>query len=143
MRISTKGRYSLEALLFLSLLHEGVFASTRQISEHTGITDGYLEQLFIPLKKGGFIRGIRGPAGGYLLGPSPSEIRVGDVLRCVEGSMEPVACLASETCDSANECRTRQIWHELHVAITSCVDSITIADLAAAWRQQEGLGYSI
>jgi len=143
MRISTKGRYSLEALLFLSLIHTDVFASIRQISEHTGISDGYLEQLFIPLKKAGFIRGTRGPTGGYLLGREPTEIRVGDLLRCVEGSMVPVACLSSETCELASECCTRPVWQELHSAITTCVDSITIADLATAWRQQEGLGFTI
>lgn len=143
MRISTRGRYSLEALLFLSLLPEGSFASTRNISENTGISDGYLEQLFIPLKKGGLIRGIRGPLGGYLLGKSVSDITVGDVLRAVEGSLEPVACLSSESCPEEAQCRTRHTWNQLYKEITDCVDSITLADLVKAYRTQDHVEFAI
>lgn len=136
MRISTRGQYSLEALLYLALLPEGEFASTRTISENTGISDGYLEQLFIPLKSAGIIRGIRGARGGYLLGRKPAEITSGDILRAVEGPLEPVACLSSDTCPAEALCITRHTWSRLYGEITDCVDSITLADLVGAYDAQ-------
>ncbi len=143
MRISTRGRYSLEALLYLSLLPEGDYASTRTIAEQTGISDGYLEQLFIPLKKAGLIRGIRGAQGGYLLGTKPSEITAGDVLRAVEGSLEPVACLSSGTCPAEAKCITRHTWSQLYREISDCVDSITLSQLVESYESLDDEGYAI
>lgn len=143
MRISTRGRYSLEALLYLSLLPEGDYASTRTIAEQTGISDGYLEQLFIPLKKAGLIRGIRGAQGGYLLGKKPSEITAGDVLRAVEGSLEPVACLSSGTCPAEAKCITRHTWSQLYREISDCVDSITLTQLVESYESLDDEGYAI
>jgi len=143
MRISTRGRYSLEALLYLSLLPEGDFASTRSISENTGISDGYLEQLFIPLKKAGLIRGIRGAQGGYLPGKPIADITVGEILRAVEGSLEPVACLTAGTCPAEENCITRHTWGHLYEEINDCIDSITLVDLTESWRQIDEEGYAI
>ena len=143
MRISTRGRYSLEALLHLALLPEGEYASTRSISEQTGISDGYLEQLFIPLKKAGIVRGIRGAQGGYLPGRTAAEITVGEILRAVEGSLEPVACLSSGTCPSEAKCITRHTWNHLYREIADCVDSITLADLVDSYNCQGKQEYAI
>ncbi len=137
MRISTRGQYSLEALLFLALLPEGAFASTRSISESTGISDGYLEQLFIPLKKAGLIQGIRGAYGGYLPGRDPARITAGEILRAVEGSLEPVACLSAGTCPAESKCISRHTWSALYAEIADCVDSITLKDLADSYAAQE------
>ncbi|HOT62076.1 MAG TPA: Rrf2 family transcriptional regulator [Treponemataceae bacterium] len=136
MRISTRGRYSLEALLYLCLLPQGESASTRAIAAGTGISDGYLEQLFIPLKRDGIVRGIRGPQGGYLPGRTPERITVGEVLRSVEGSLEPVACLSDETCPAEATCPTRSLWSRIAETIAECVDSISLDDLATAYRLQ-------
>jgi len=143
MRISTRGRYSLEALLYLALLPEGTLASTRAIAAFTGISDGYLEQLFIPLRKAGLIRGIRGAQGGYMPGKAPSEIPVGDILRAVEGSLEPVSCLFTEVCQSEAECPTRHTWGDLYREISACVDSISLADLVDCCRKDAKEEYAI
>jgi Rrf2 family protein len=143
MRISTKGRYSLEALLFMALLPEGKFASTRTIAENTGISEGYLEQLFIPLRKAGIIQGIRGPLGGYLPGKSPDKISVGDILRAVEGSLEPVDCLNSRRCPIEAKCLSQHTWRELYTAISSCVNSISLRDLVEAYQNMDQLEYAI
>jgi Rrf2 family protein len=143
MRISTKGRYSLEALLYMALLPEGEFASTRTIAENTGISDGYLEQLFIPLRKAGIIQGIRGPQGGYLPGKDPEEITVGDILRTVEGTLEPVDCLNSRVCPIENRCRSQHTWRELYQEISNCVDSISLTDLVEAYQNMDQLEYVI
>jgi Rrf2 family protein len=137
MRISTRGRYSLEALLFLTLLPKGSSASTRAISEKTGISDGYLEQLFIPLKKNNIITGIRGPQGGYFLNLEPDHVSVGSILRITEGSLEPVACLSQGTCPAEQKCISRHTWNDLYHEITDCVDSITLADLAGTYSFTE------
>jgi Rrf2 family protein len=143
MRISTKGRYSLEALLYMAMLPEGEYCSTRTIADHTGISDGYLEQLFIPLRKAGIIRGIRGPQGGYLLGNTPDKISAGDVLRAVEGPLEPVSCVNSMICPIEASCVSHHTWSELYHEIKDCVDSISLADLAEAYRAIDTLEYVI
>jgi Rrf2 family protein len=143
MRISTKGRYSLEALLYMALLPEGDYASTRAIAEYTGISDGYLEQLFIPLRKAGIVQGIRGPQGGYLPGRRLEEIRVGDILRAVEGPMELVECVNSKDCPIQANCISRHTWSELYQGITDCIDSITLADLAEVYQTIDEMEYAI
>jgi Rrf2 family protein len=143
MRISTRGRYSLEALLYLALLPEGAYASTRTISENTGISDGYLEQLFIPLKKTGLIRGIRGAQGGYLPGKPPADILVGDILRSVEGSLAPVSCLSEGVCRDTPFCVTHATWGQIFREITACVDSISLKDLVDAYVEMDRQEYAI
>ncbi|MDR0554077.1 MAG: Rrf2 family transcriptional regulator [Treponema sp.] len=143
MRISTKGRYSLEALLYLALLPEGEYTSTRAIAEGTGVSDGYLEQLFIPLRKAGIVQGIRGPQGGYLPGRELERITVGDVLRAVEGPLEPVACVNSECCPDEKTCISRHTWSELYREILECVDSITLSDLVKAYHAAGNTEYTI
>jgi Rrf2 family protein len=143
MRISTKGRYSLEALLYMALLPKGEYSSTRTISENTGISDGYLEQLFIPLRKAGIVQGIRGPQGGYLPGRSTTKITVGDVLRAVEGSLEPAECVTANTCPFRKKCVSRHTWKELYKEIVTCVDSVTLQDLTKAYKTMDQMDYAI
>jgi Rrf2 family protein len=143
MRISTKGRYSLEALLYMTLLPKGDYCSTKSIAEYTGISDGYLEQLFIPLRKAGIIQGIRGPLGGYHPGRDPKQITVGDILRAVEGTLEPVACVNSEDCPIKSTCLSVHTWSELYHEISECVDSITLTDLMEAYYAMDKMEYAI
>jgi len=144
MRISTKGRYSLEALLYIALLPEGTQASTRDIAERSGISDAYLEQLFIPLKEAGIIRGVRGPLGGYLPAKDPAKISVGDILRAVEGPLEPVACAARDKlCAREKKCLSRNAWKELYKAIRDCVDGVSLADLRSAYVSLDNPGLGL
>jgi Rrf2 family protein len=143
MRISTKGRYSLEALLYMALLPAGEYASTRTIAENTGISDGYLEQLFIPLRRAGIVQGIRGPQGGYLPGRNPEQITVGAILRAVEGSLEPVECISSTACPLRNVCGSRQTWVDIYQEISDCVDTLTLKDLAHSYETMDQLEYTI
>jgi Rrf2 family protein len=143
MRISTKGRYSLEALLFMTMLPKEEYTSTRNIAEYTEISEGYLEQLFIPLRKAGIIKGIRGPLGGYVLGRAPDDIKVGDILRIVEGSLEPVDCVSSRICPVRDKCVSRHTWSEMYREISDCVDSISLRDLTKAYEKMDQLEYAI
>ncbi len=143
MRISTRGRYSLEALLFLALQPAEALHNTRTIAEQTGISDGYLEQLFMPLRQEGLIISIRGAQGGYRLGKNTAEISIGDILRISEGSLEPVGCLANESCGREEECASRLTWSRLYNAITECADSINLADLVQAYSDDIRAEYAI
>lgn len=143
MRISTRGRYSLEALLFLALQPVDTLHNTGTIANQTGISDGYLEQLFMPLRQKGLIISIRGAQGGYRLGKNAAEISIGDILRISEGSIEPVGCLANEPCGREGECASRLTWSRLYNAITECADSINLADLVQAYRDDIRVEYAI
>ncbi|MDR1955461.1 MAG: Rrf2 family transcriptional regulator [Treponema sp.] len=143
MRISTKGRYSLEALLYMALLPRGEYASTRSIAEHTGLSDGYLEQLFIPLRKAGILQGIRGPQGGYILSLPLKRITVGEILRAVEGSLELVDCVKSKPCPVQKDCISRHTWWELYEEIRDCIDAITLFDLVEAYYAMDTQEYAI
>jgi Rrf2 family protein len=143
MRISTKGRYSLEALLYIALLPKGQFVSTRSIAEDTGLSDGYLEQLFIPLRQAGILLGVRGPRGGYFLGKPLDEISAGDILRAVEGPLELVECVNSRDCPAADGCVSRHTWSELYHEMAECVDSISLKDLVEAYEKMDQLEYAI
>jgi Rrf2 family protein len=143
MRISTKGRYSLEALLYMALLTEDESASTKSISDNTGISDGYLEQLFIPLRKAELIQGIRGPQGGYLLAKPAADISVGAILRAVEGELEPVDCVMSKLCPERENCISRLTWGELYDEINNCVNATSLADLVAAYHAMDRQEYTI
>jgi Rrf2 family protein len=141
VRISTKGRYSLEALLYLALIEESrgegrdsFFSSTREIAENIGYSEGYLEQLFIPLRKAGLILGVRGPQGGYYLGKKPEDISVGAILRAVEGPLQPTACIDEEVCPDAKACPSRRTWCALYDCITGIADSVSLADLRDAYK---------
>lgn len=140
MRISTRGQYSLEALLFLAQLPEGEFASIKTISEKTGISSGYLEQLFIPLKKKEIIKGIRGALGGYYIVSPLNEISVADVLYAVEGTLEPVQCLKSKRCPAEAECISRQTWGVLYKEINSITQNLTFEDLVTALESMDLVG---
>jgi Rrf2 family protein len=143
MRISTKGRYSLEALLYLATLPAGEYTSTRVIAEYTDISEGYLEQLFIAVRKAGLIQAARGPLGGYILGRKPEKITVGDILRAVEGPLEPVPCVESEKCPNERWCISRHTWRDLYRSIAGCVDSISLADLVDSYQKLDGPEYVI
>ena len=92
MKLSTKGRYGLRALIDLAQYSEEEPVSITSISNRQGISERYLEQLMAKLKKAEIVKSIRGAGGGYILGKDMHEISVGDVLRALEGSLDPVEC---------------------------------------------------
>ncbi len=124
MRISTRASYSLEALLVIALQGEGNLVSTRQIAEETGITTGYLEQLFIPLKKVGIIESVRGVQGGYKLAKRSTEVTVAEVFEAVERDIE---FKSDETFEEQDPVKT--LWEDIYSTMHSCVSFITLQHL--------------
>lgn len=136
MRISTRGVYALEAMLALGSPGTDERVSIRQISEQTGLSDSYLEQIFALLKKARLLTSTRGNRGGYYLSRPASKITVGDVIRAAEGSLSPVACTSDEDrhCDRYQGCLTRPVWMMMDQEIGDFVDQINLADLYAEYQ---------
>ena len=138
MKISTKGRYALEALLYMAhtVINEPV--SIRVVADGTGISEKYLEQLFFLLRKKGVIDTLRGPKGGYFIARDLCEITAGDIVRAVEGEIVPVPCLADpEQCASSMQglCVTRTLWQNVSDAVDTVLDAVTLQALAEDFRK--------
>lgn len=144
MRISTKGRYALRLMLDLALNDHGQPVRIKDISERQGISNKYLEQIISTLTKAGFVKSLRGPQGGYRLAKNPGQYTVGMILRLMEGSLSPVACLDDEEnmCTRESECTTILLWKKLDDAVKGVVDTVTLGDLVE-WHQNKAGNYSI
>lgn len=137
MKISTKGRYGLRAFIDLAEYGEIEPVSIGSISERQDISERYLEQLMAKLKKAGIVKSIRGAGGGYVLAKEASDISVGDVLRALEGSLEPVTCAAfhpEETCMVKESCVTKYVWQKINESVADAVDNIMIDTLVEKRR---------
>ena len=143
MKISTKGRYALRLLLDIAQNQQDGFVSLKEIAERQEVSKKYLEQIISILNKAGFVKSVRGPAGGYSLKRKPEEYTVGMILRLTEGSLAPVDCVEDGTdCGRADQCVTVMLWQKLNDAINSVVDNITLADLVE-WQMQKANEYVI
>lgn len=136
MKISTKGRYALRLMLDIALNDAKTPVRIKDIAERQQISDKYLEQIVSSLNKAGFVKSLRGPQGGYRLTKKPEEYTVGMILRLIEGSFAPVACLDDDinNCTRADRCPTLILWEKLYDAISEVVDNITLADLIS-WQK--------
>lgn len=136
MKISTKGRYALRLMLDIALNDAKTPVRIKDIAERQQISDKYLEQIVSILNKAGFVKSLRGPQGGYRLTKKPEEYTVGMILRLIEGSLAPVACLDDDinNCTRADRCPTLILWEKLYDAISEVVDNITLADLIS-WQK--------
>ena len=134
MKLSTKGRYGLRAIIDLARYSENEPVSISSISARQDISERYLEQLVALLKKAGLVKSIRGASGGYVLAKDMSEISVGDVLRALEGDLEPVKCTALEGeggCSSSGECVTKYVWQKINESINQTVDNMKLSELVS------------
>ena len=139
MKISTKGRYALRIMVDLAQQHSNEFIPLRDVSERQDISEKYAEMIVGLLSKTGFVFSSRGKGGGYKLARPPETITVAAILKAVEGSLAPVACLdiPDNVCPRAGSCVTLPMWRELERRIDEYLDSVTVADLAG---QSKALG---
>lgn len=132
MKLSTKGRYGLRAMLDIATNQDKGPITIRLIGEHQGLSERYLEQILIPLKQAGLVKSIRGSQGGYVLGRDAVNITVGDIIRVLEGPIAPVECVNEtnpEECNRADYCVTRIIWSKVRDSIAEVLDSYSLDDL--------------
>jgi len=134
MKLSTKGRYGLRAVLDLAVHADEEAVALSQIAERQGISMNYLEQLIAKLKKAGIVNGIRGAQGGYMLALPAEEISVGAILRALEGDLNPVDCSEvnnRDTCCNSDSCVTKYVWKRISDSINDAVDGIKLSELVA------------
>lgn len=131
MKISTKGRYALRLMLDLAMSNPDQYVTIKSISERQDISGKYLEQIISILSRAGYVKSIRGSQGGYKLAKPADEYSVGMILRLIEGSLVPVACMDDEPnqCPRCEKCVTLDVWKQLDDAINNVIDNITLADL--------------
>ena len=132
MKLSTKGRYGLRAMIDMARYSTGEPVSIGSVALRQGISEGHLEQLVSLLKKVGLVQCIRGAGGGYVLAKNAEDISVGDILRALEGSLEPVRCAAfysDEGCSAADGCVTKYVWQKINDSINQTVDEMKLDEL--------------
>ncbi len=137
MRISTKGRYGLRAMVDLAINSVGDYIPLNSIAERQNLSEGYLEQVFAALRKAGLVKSVKGPQGGYCLADDASKITVGDVLRALEGDLVLVEGLdeGQDTDNAVEYCINNEVWKKLNKSISEFLDSITLEDLVTAYRK--------
>ncbi len=140
MKISTKGRYALRLMLDLAEHNTGEYISLKDISERQNVTVKYLEQIVTSLTRAGFLRSQRGNNGGYRLARQPSEYTIGEILRVMEGNLEPIACLENypNDCPRAEECVTLPFWIGLSKVINDYHDLIHVIHVIHALHADTG-----
>jgi Rrf2 family cysteine metabolism transcriptional repressor len=130
MKLSTRSRYGLRAILELAIEYGNKPMQIKTIAEREDISNKYLEQLMSILKSSGLVRSIRGPKGGYLLAKAPADIKVSDVFVALEGPMITVDCVDHpEFCVRCTDCVTRQVWTDIQTAMMGVLEAQTMQDL--------------
>ncbi|MFC0117606.1 Fe-S cluster assembly transcriptional regulator IscR [Pseudoalteromonas xiamenensis] len=132
MKLTSKGRYAVTAMLDVALHASIGPVPLADISERQEISLSYLEQLFARLRKHGLVSSVRGPGGGYLLGREAAAISVGDVINAVDESVDATRCHGSTGgCQSGLRCLTHSLWSDLSIRIEDFLNNITLAELVS------------
>lgn len=132
MKITYKGDYALKAILDLASHYGTGLVTIQDMAGRLDIPVKFLEQVLLDLKRGSFVESRRGKVGGYLLAKPPSQIKVGQIIRFIEGAIEPIACIERRYsgCSDIYKCVFRKIWQDVTQATSNIVDNITFEDLA-------------
>jgi Rrf2 family iron-sulfur cluster assembly transcriptional regulator len=140
MRLTTKGRYAVTAMLDLAIHSESGPITLSDISHRQGISLSYLEQLFARLRKKGLVSSARGPGGGYRLSRSAGEIAVADVIRAVDESVDATRCGGMSNCRDGETCLTHDLWSDLSQQIYAFLSNISLGQLVErrVVRQESG-----
>jgi Rrf2 family protein len=132
MKFSTKARYGLRAMVELAIHYNEGPISVKTIAENQEISEAYLEQLMSNLTRRNLAKSIRGAQGGYLISKDPAKIKVGDVIRALDGPVVPVECVNPEDpieCDRFNKCVSKIVWERVRNVVDEALDSFTLQDL--------------
>lgn len=135
MKLSTKGRYGVKAMVDLAIHYGESPISIKSISQRQGISEYYLEQLFSALRKAKLIKSIRGAQGGYVLNKLPEEITVADIMEVLEGPIEISDCVEGTTCNNGNCCATRIVWQKIKTSIEDVTTSVTLKDIVNDYNE--------
>ena len=137
MRLTTKGRYAVTAMLDLAIHFQRGPISLAEISERQGISLSYLEQLFTKLRRAGLVRSTRGPGGGYSLSRPAAEIAVADAITAVDENTDTTRCGGLGNCQNDERCLTHELWVDLSEQIHGFLSGISLAQVMARKGVQE------
>ncbi|MCD7769052.1 MAG: RrF2 family transcriptional regulator [Oscillospiraceae bacterium] len=145
MRVSTKGRYALRTMVDLAQHSDTGLVTLKDVAARQELSQKYLEQIVTVMSRAGFVKGIRGPQGGYRLAREPREYNLAEILRLVEGSLAPVECLdeSPNQCERCASCSTVEMWDGLYKVITDYLEGITLQDLLDRANANAGNDYII
>jgi len=127
MKLSTKGRYAVTAMMDLAIHDQAGPVTLAEISQCQGISLSYLEQLFAKLRRHGLVEGVRGPGGGYRLARQSDEITVADIIAAVDEKVDATRCAGRKNCQNGRRCLTHDLWSDLSQQIFSFLEGITLA----------------
>jgi Rrf2 family iron-sulfur cluster assembly transcriptional regulator len=136
MRLTTKGRFALTAMIDLGLQGGAKPTALAGISERQKISLSYLEQLFSKLRRHGLVESVRGPGGGYTLARPMAEISVADIILAVDEPIDATLCGGKEDCRDGERCMTHDLWAGLNERIYEYLSSVSLAQLVAKQRQE-------
>lgn len=131
MRLTTKGRFAVTAMLDLALNEGDRPVTLAAISERQDISLSYLEQLFSRLRKGGLVKSVRGPGGGYRVAADMKAISVSDIIRAVDEQIDTTKCGGNENCHDDKRCMTHDLWTALNYKILEYLENVSLAQLVA------------
>ncbi len=131
MKLTTKGRYAVTAMLDLALHFEQGAVTLSDIAKRQGISLSYLEQLFAKLRRNGLVDSIRGPGGGYNLARDPSQVSVAEIVLAINENIDARRCGGEQNCAQDERCLTHQLWEDLSERIHTFLSGITLADLVS------------
>jgi Rrf2 family iron-sulfur cluster assembly transcriptional regulator len=131
MKLTSKGRYAVTAMLDVTIHAVSGPVSLADISERQGISLSYLEQLFSRLRKEGLVTSVRGPGGGYRLGRCSAQIAVADIICAVNESVDATKCSGKGNCQDGEQCLTHSLWEGLSQRIEEFLQNITLAELVS------------
>ncbi len=137
MRLTTKGRYAVTAMLDLAIHYDQGPVTLADIARRQGISLSYLEQLFARLRKRGLVRSSRGPGGGYRLGRAAGDIAVVEVISAVDESVDATRCGGLENCQGDARCLTHDLWQDLSKQIHDFLGGINLGQLIERRRVRE------
>ena len=135
MRLTTKGRFAVTAMIDLALNSGDGPVTLAAISERQKISLSYLEQLFGRLRRYGLVESVRGPGGGYCLARQDADITIADVVRAVDEMLDATQCGGLQNCRQAQRCMTHELWSTLNDRIYEFLSSVTLADEVKKQRQ--------
>lgn len=126
MKLSTKGRYAVTAMLDLAINAKTTPVTLSDISVCQDISLSYLEQLMSMLRKHKLVKGMRGPGGGYLLARAPGEITIADIITAVDENVDITRCTKNENCQGGERCLTHELWQDLSQELYQFLSTITL-----------------
>ncbi len=137
MKLTTKGRYAVTAMLDLALRYDKGAVTLAEIAKRQGISLSYLEQLFAKLRRSGLVDSVRGPGGGYTLALEPSKISVAEIIVAINENIDATRCGGEKNCHGDEKCLTHQLWEDLSTRIYEFLSGITLGDLVTKPHVQE------